>query len=128
MAIFKALSDFRSSDSFYSRLKIIDTLYILKDNKTTDSLLDKIGSTRIIRIDDAYTFIKKRNLKGLTIYSIFPLDFENGEFWVSFVPFIVSIDKKKIHGLIFSNPGSYKVVFKFQNGQFIFVRVEDHGT
>jgi hypothetical protein len=55
------------------------------------------------------------------------LDFEKGEFWVSFVPFSVTIDKKRKRGLRFSNPGSYKVVFKYNDGHFMFVRIEDHG-
>jgi hypothetical protein len=123
----KQYLDFRATDSFYSKLKHIDTLYVYKDTKTTDSLLNKIGTTTIIMIEDPYTFIKARGGQGITLYSIFPLDFENGEFWVSFVPFIVTIDKKRKRGLMFSNPGSYKIVYKFDNGHFDFVRLEDHG-
>ena len=123
----KQYLDFRATDSFYSKLKHLDTLYIYKDTKTADSLLDKIGETKIVMIDDPYTFIKNRNGKGITLYSIFPLDFEKNEFWISFVPFSVTIDKKRKQGLLFSNPGSYKIVFKYDNGQFIFVRLEDHG-
>ena len=123
----KQYLDFRATDSFYSKLKHLDTLYIYKDTKTTDSLLDKIGKTKIVMIDDPYTFIKNRNGKGITLYSIFPLDFEKNEFWVSFVPFSVTIDKKRKQGLLFSNPGSYKIVFKYDNGQFVFVRLEEHG-
>lgn len=118
---------FRAIDSFYSKLKHIDTLFVYKDTKTTDSLLNKIGTTTIIMIDDPYTFIKNRKSKGITLYSIFPLDFEKGEFSVSFVPFSVAIDKKKNRGLMFSNPGSYKVVFKYDAGHFIFVRIEGYG-
>jgi hypothetical protein len=55
------------------------------------------------------------------------LKFEKGEFSVSFVPFGASIDKKRKRVLRFSNPGSYKVVFKYVNEQFLFLRVEDHG-
>lgn len=123
----KEYLDFRLTDSFYSKLKHIDTLYVYKDTKTTDSLLNKIGTTTIVMIDDPYTFIKNRNGKGITLYSIFPLDFEKGEFWVSFVPFSVTIDKKRKRGLMFSNPGSYKVVYKYDSGRFVFVRLEDHG-
>ena len=123
----KQYLDFRLTDSFYAKLKRIDTLYIYKDSKTTDSLLDRIGSTKIIMIDDPYTFIKRKHRDGITLYSVFPLDFDRGEFWVSFVPFRVTIDKKRKLGLLFSNPGSYKVVFRFDNGQFKFIRIEDHG-
>jgi hypothetical protein len=123
----KQYLDFRATDSFYSKLKHIDTLYVYKDTKTTDSLLDKIGSTTIIKIEDPYTFIKNRKGEGLTLYSIFPLDFEKNEFWVSFVPFSVTIDKKRKQGLLFSNPGSYKIVFRYDSGRFVFVRIEDHG-
>ena len=123
----KQYLDFSATDTFYSKLKHIDTLFVYKDTKTTDSLLDKIGTTKIIMIDDPYTFIKNRNGKGITLYSIFPLDFEKDEFWVSFVPFSVTIDKKRKSGLLFSNPGSYKIVFKYDSGHFVFVRVEGHG-
>ncbi len=123
----KQYLDFRATDSFYSKLKHIDTLYVYKDTKTTDSLLNKIGSTTIIMIDDPYTFIKKRGGQGIILYIIFPLDFEKGEFWVSFVPFSVTIDKKRKRGLMFSNPGSYKVLFKYDGGHFVFIRIEDHG-
>ena len=123
----KQYLDFTATDSFYSKLKHIDTLYVYKDTKTTDSLLNKIGTTTIVMIDDPYTFIKNRNGEGITLYSIFPLDFEKGEFWVSFVPFSVTIDKKRNHGLMFSNLGSYKVVYKYNSGHFVFVRLGDHG-
>ena len=123
----KQYLDFTATESFYSKLKHIDTLYVYKDTKTTDSLLNKIGTTTIVMIDDPYTFIKNRNGKGITLYSIFPLDFEKNEFWVSFVPFSVTIDKKRKQGLLFSNPGSYKIVFRYDNGNFVFVRLEDHG-
>lgn len=123
----KQYLDFTATDSFYSKLKQIGTLYVYKDTKTTDSLLNKIGTTTIVMIDAPYTFIKNRNGEGITLYSIFPLDFEKGEFWVSFVPFSVTIDKKRNHGLMFSNPGSYKVVYKYNSGHFVFVRLEDNG-
>ena len=76
----KQYLDFRATDSFYSKLKHIDTLYVYKDTKTTDSLLNKIGTTTIITIDDPYAIIKNRWGQGITLYSIFPLEFENGEF------------------------------------------------
>jgi len=123
----KEYLDLRATDTFYSKQKHIDTLYVYKDAKTTDSLLEKIGTTKIVMIDAPYTFIKNRNGKGIILYSIFPLDFEKNEFWVSFVPFSVTIDKKRNQGLLFSNPGSYKVIFKYDGRQFVFVRIEDHG-
>ncbi|MEO6548197.1 MAG: hypothetical protein ABIN94_09365 [Ferruginibacter sp.] len=123
----KQYLDFRATDTFYSKLKNIDTLFVYRDTKTTDSLLEKIGATKIIMIDDPYTFIKNRDGKGITLYSIFPLDFEKEEFWVSFVPFNVTVDKKRRQELLFNNPGSIKIVFKYGEGQFVFVRVEDHG-
>ena len=123
----KLYLDFRATDTFYSELKHIDTLYVYNDTKTTDSLLDKIGTTKIIMIDHPYSFIKNRKGEGITLYSIFPLDFDKKEFSVSFVPFSVTIDKKRKKGLLFSNPGSYKIFFKYDNGHFVFVRLEDHG-
>jgi hypothetical protein len=123
----KCYLDFMAKKSVYSELKQIDTIYVDKDTKTTDSLLDNIGSTKIIMVKNPYTLIKSRGGRGITLYSIFPLDFEKGEFWVSFVPFSVSIDIKQEQRLLFENPGGYKVVFKFDKGHFVFVRIEDHG-
>ncbi len=118
--------DFNAKESSYSKLKQLDTIYVDKDTKITDSLLDNIGSTKIIIVKNPYTIIKSRNGRGITLYRIFPLCFEKGEFWVAFVPFSVSIDIKQEQRLLFENPGSYKVVFKFEKGHFVFVRIEDH--
>jgi hypothetical protein len=118
--------NFRATDKFYSKEKKIDTILIYADNKTSDSLLDKIGTTKIIMVKDPFDYIRKRNWEGITLYSIFPLEYSTIGFSVSFVPFFVTATKKN-KGLMFSNPGSYRIIFKFENNQFVFVRLEDHG-
>lgn len=123
----KQYLEYRATDTFYSKLDQIDTLFIYQDSKIIDSLLSVIGTTKIIMVGDPYTFLKSRNEGRIVLYSIFPLAFENGEFSVSFVPFGVKINKKRKKNLNFSNPGSYKVVFAFEKRLFHFVRLEDHG-
>ncbi len=103
-----------------------DTLLIYKDNKTTDSLLTRIGQTVLIMVEDPYDYLKKHQIKYTTLFSIFPLAYQNKEFSVSFVPFSAQINPKT-HELFLENSGSYKVVFKFENDRFTFLRTEDHG-
>lgn len=103
-----------------------DTVLIYKDNKTTDSLLTRIGQTVLIMVEDPYDYLKKHQIKYATLFSIFPLAYQNKEFSVSFVPFSAHINPKT-HELFLENSGSYKVVFKFENDRFTFLRTEDHG-
>lgn len=95
--------DFRANDSFYSKYGYgrIDTLYVYRDSKTTDSLLESIGETRIIYVENPFTYIRKKKVKGLTLYSIFPLSFYKSEFAVSFIPYGVSIYSKRKKTLVF---------------------------
>jgi hypothetical protein len=107
--------------------KVPDTLYVEDDFGLTDSLLLQSGQTTFIKLtyDDRIQMFNKKN--SFILYRLFPLKFDKGIFSVSFVPFIVTKQKRK-RNLYYSNPGSYKVVFKFDNnGQFNFVKVENYG-
>ena len=103
-----------------------DTIYIENDFKLTDSLLLQSGQTKFVKLtfDNVAQLLKKR--KGLTVFRLFPLRYEKGEFSVSFVPFIVTKGKTK-NNITYANPGGYFVIFKFEKNQFHFVRIEDHG-
>ena len=125
----KQYLEFLETDTFYSKYPHIDTLYVEDycNCGITDSLINECGAAKIIIVKNPYELIKSRNGNGITLYRIFPLEYEKGEFNVSFVPFRVSIDKKDKKSLRYGNPGSYVVVFSYENERFIFVRIEDHG-
>jgi len=126
---YQALShylDFRSTDSFFERDKRIDTLFVYNDTKTGDSLMSTIKSTEIIMIVDPFDYIVDRKLKGISLYSLFPLRYDGREFSVTIVPFGVTANKKK-RRLNFSRSDTYKVFFKFFEGRFYFDRVEQSG-
>jgi len=115
---FKFLPSEKSAvpDSIY--LENVDVLPI-------DSILSRIGNVKVIKLDyQQLVKLLKVEKKRITLYRLFPLTFKSGEFSVSFVPFGVSYDKKKkqIH---YGNGGSYKVIYKYLDGRFIFIRVED---
>ena len=103
-----------------------DSLYIEDDFRLTDSLLLQSGQTRFIKLnfDDRVQMLKSKS--SFIIYRLFPLRFDKGEFSVSFVPFSVTKGKKR-NNINYSNSGSYRIVFKFDNDKFNFVRVEGHG-
>jgi hypothetical protein len=104
----------------------IDTILVSQDNNTTDSLLDNIGSMKVVRVPDPYQYITLHNGEPIVLYRIFPLEYAKGEFSVSIVPFPAHIDtKQKI--LHLENPGTFKYTFKFQNGTFVFVRYDEFG-
>jgi hypothetical protein len=105
---------------------ILDTLYIEDDFRITDSLMLQSGQTNFIKLsyDDRIQMFKKQN--SFVLYRIFQLKFDKGNFSVSFVPFIVTKQKRK-RNLYYSNPGSYRIVFKFDNDTFQFIKVENYG-
>lgn len=104
----------------------IDTIYIEDEYRLTDSLLLQSGMTKFIklRFNNIPTHLKVN--KNLTLYRLFPLKYENGEFSVSFNPYIITYDKKKkVTNYTYSS--TYKVTFKFQDNKFIFQKVEGFG-
>jgi hypothetical protein len=108
------------------KFNISDTIYFSEDEfGLTDSLMERINGIRLIIIEQSEIeklVIKK---KGITMYKLFPLEYENQEFHVSLVPFGVTY--KVESGLFFSNPGGYWINFKFNKGKFEFIRIDDNG-
>ena len=83
-------------------------------------------TTKFIKIkyEDIPAFLKAN--KGLTLYRLFPLKYENGEFSVAFNPYSVTYDrKKKLTNYAYSS--TYKVTFKFENEKFVVQKVEGFG-
>ena len=114
------------NDTSHSVSKKVDTLYIEDDNYFIRGLIDSIGSVKIIKVEKVYEYIKKRHWNGFTLIKMFPLNFENGEFSIDFIPYGVTFERKK-RSLNFGNGGGYAVFYRFENNQFYFVRIEDHG-
>jgi hypothetical protein len=105
---------------------IHDSLYIEDDFKITDSLLSKSGNTQLVRLtfENVQQLLKTRD--ALTLYRIFPLQYEKDYFIVSFVPFRVTKDPSK-DNYNYSNGGGCDAIFKFQNKKFIFLKVKCYG-
>lgn len=104
----------------------LDTIFVEDDFKFTDSLLLQSGNTKLIKLDTDNLRQVLKERKELILYRLFPLQYENGEFSVSFVPFSVARGKKK-NSINYINPGSYSVIFKFDNNKFDFVRIDAYG-
>jgi hypothetical protein len=75
---------------------IYDTLLILKDDLFTDSLQTVILTKRIVLVDSAEISNRLQVDKSFVAYKIFPLNFDNGHFYVNIVPFVVRKDKNEI--------------------------------
>lgn len=104
----------------------IDSLYIEDDSFLTDSLQIQSEQTKIFKMTFSDIQKKLRIRKSLVLCRIFPLQYQNGNFFVSIVPFTIT-KRKKRNSLHFVNPGSYRMVYKFINDRFEFVEIEDHG-
>jgi len=122
---YQALTEYLDFEK-WNRGLTIDTLYIEEDFRITDSLLMNSGQTKFIKLnpEDVSNHVKTK--KGLLLYKVFPLRYENGEFSVSFVPVLLSDEKRK-RNMNVTGTVSYSVVYKFDNNKFIFQRVEDKG-
>lgn len=107
-------------------INIPDTIYIEDDYKLTDSLLTRIGNTifHVIKQSELEKLVNK--WKSITLYRLFPLEYKNHEFYVSFVPFGVTNNLDQ-EGLFYSNSGSIWVIFDFYNGGFKFKRIDNYG-
>lgn len=61
----------------------------------------------------------------MTLYRLFPLEFENQEFHVSLVPYGATYNT--VHnGLLFSTYGGYWINFNFDKGKFKFIRIDNN--
>jgi hypothetical protein len=117
---------FMTTDPYYSKNSNVDTLYIEKRTCPTDSLINHIGKTTIVMVEDPYSFLQDQHRERITLFRIFPMAYQDGEFSVSFVPFGVKADTKK-KMLRYTNAGSFEVKYKFTDLQFHFTSIENHG-
>ena len=78
---------------------IYDTLLVFKDDLLTDSLQSNILRTKIVLVDSTGISSRLQVGNSFVAYRIFPLNFDNGHFYVNIVSFVVRKDKNEI-GLI----------------------------
>jgi len=102
-----------------------DTIYLEEDIKLTSSILTTCGKTKIVLMnaENLKETISKKN--AICLYRIFPLDYFEGEFSVSLIPFAVNFDDRKKE-FKFINAGDYRVCFKFDGKKFVFAKVIQH--
>jgi len=108
------------------KFQISDTIFFMVDEfGLTKNLMRKIGNTRLLVVEQTETekLVIKRN--GMTLYRLFPLEFDNQEFHVSLVPCSATYNKVQT-GLFFTTYGGYWINFKFDNGKFKFLRIDNN--
>ena len=106
--------------------QISGTIYFFEDEfGLTDSLMERINDTRILRLkqSEIEELVTKKN--GITIYKLFPLEYQNMEFHVTLVPYGATFRKGET-GLFFSTYGGYCINFKFDKGKFKFLRIDNN--
>jgi hypothetical protein len=105
---------------------IRDTILIETNSPLTDSILEKSKELLFKKVLFSDLQDELKTKKKLTLFRIHPIDFANGEFFVSITPFGVSKGRKK-NNLKYFNSGGYKVFFRYENSGFLFTRIEDCG-
>lgn len=114
--------------SFVSRSdkSIFDTLLVLKDDNITDSVLSRIQNSQIIMLDSTEILNRLRSDISFIAHKLFPVNFDNGHFYINIVPFRVY---KKVDEVIFENSGSCVVSYIYDNSKkrFTFYRVACNG-
>ena len=93
---------------------VFDTLLILKDNLLTDSLQSTIQKTQIVLIDSTEISNKLQGDNSFIAYKIFPLSFDNGNFYINILPFHVYKDKD---GIALANTGTCIVSYTYDNAK-----------
>jgi hypothetical protein len=114
--------------SFASRgyKSIFDTLLVLKVDNITDSLSSKIKNCQIIILDSTEISKSIKSDISFIAHKIFPLNFDQGRFYINIVPFRVY---KKTDKVIFDNSGSCVISYLYNNSnkQFTFYRTSCNG-
>jgi hypothetical protein len=108
-----------------NKSKIPDTIFVDSNPVLTDSLMTQILKTKIIVLGESElkNILTKRRI---VLYKLFPLEYRNNDFHVSFVPFGASYnDKTNEENLI--NGGGYWVRFLFEKRKFIFKKFNEYG-
>jgi hypothetical protein len=104
--------------------KTSDTIFFMEDELgLTKRLISRIGNTQLISINESEIAKLVIKSKSLTVYKIFPLEYENQEFHVSIVPYGVTY-KNDETGLLFVTYGGCWINFKFENEKFKFIRIQ----
>lgn len=112
--------------------KLSDTIFVEGNFYiSTDSLLASNGHYKFMVLDQPALKKQLINGGGITLYRLFPLSYSNDTFSVSCVPFSVSYRKKyrwlkKIDYFNYENGGTFKVIFKLENKEFKFIKVESY--
>ena len=105
---------------------IYDTLLVLKDDNISDSLLTKIQNSFIILLDSTLISDRLKRSSSFIGHKIFPINFDNGHFYVNIVPFRIY---KKSDEVIFENSGTCVVSYLYDNKKqrFTFYRAACNG-
>ena len=114
--------------SFVSRSdnSIFDTLFVLKDDNITDSLLSSIQNSQIIILDSTEISNRLKSDISYIAHKLFPVNFDNGHFYINIVPFRIY---KKKDEVIFENSGICFVSYIYDNNKkrFTFNRATCNG-
>jgi hypothetical protein len=105
---------------------IYDTLLVLKDDNITDSLLTRIQNSKITLLDSTEISNRLKRNNSFIAHKIFPINFDNGHFYVNIIPFRVY---KKSDEVIFENSGTCVVSYLYDNNKkrFTFYRAACNG-
>lgn len=102
-----------------------DTLFLEEDYKLTTNILPSCAGTSIILLDPQKLWEKVSMTKAIDLYRIYPLSYSEGEFFISIVPYAVSLNKED-NTFRYIYAGGYKVLFKFDGKKFVFEKVIQH--
>ncbi|TKK64109.1 hypothetical protein FC093_23265 [Ilyomonas limi] len=93
---------------------IFDTLLLFKDDLLTDSLQTTIQKTRIMLLDSTDISNRLERDDSFIGHRIFPLSFDNGQFYINIVPFRVHKDK---NGIALGNTGTCVVSYHYDTNK-----------
>ncbi|MFI5407313.1 MAG: hypothetical protein ACHQ1D_12485 [Nitrososphaerales archaeon] len=101
----------------------LDTIFMERGYPFTDSLLSQIGDTKLIKLDGMeLTRIFKKG-KGLQLHRISALEYYNSEFSILIESFFETKEGKRSYAL--RNMMRFRVIYRFDNGNFSFIRIEE---
>lgn len=112
----------------YKKIKkySLDVMFIEENREITDSILLLIDDTKIkvLKHDKLSDTLKK--VKGLLVHKISNLNYVNNEFFVFVTPYSCTYNNKKDYNS-WTYSGSFKFVYKYENDNFLYLRIEDLG-
>ncbi|ARS35675.1 hypothetical protein [Pontibacter actiniarum] len=106
-----------------------DTLYLSNQPEVvTDSLMTIIGNTfiKIVNENEGELSVILKDKDGIIYHYLFPLNFQNGQFYVPILPLRAKKEKGEIRLL---NSGGGRAVYSFdqKEKQFKFIKYESWG-